>query len=297
MLNRPTGQRVLAVDDQSECCRLLVKLLTPEFHVDVAGDGESALTAINLAPPDIVLLDVGLPGMNGIEVCRALKRAGPTRLIPVVLLTGMGGREHRLAGIDAGADDFLEKPFDAEQLKARVRSLTRLKRFTDELESAESVILSLALTVEARDPYTEGHCERLASYAVALGSALGLSPDDLGALNRGGYLHDVGKIGIPDALLLKDDQLTAWEYEQVKQHPVIGERLLGDMRSLAPVRPIVRHHHERLDGSGYPDGLRGAEVPLLAHVVSIVDAAPRTRPDPTGKCPFPSSCAPPCGWR
>lgn len=210
--------------------------------------------------------------MNGIEVCRAVKRAPATRLIPVVLLTGTGGREHRLAGIDAGADDFLEKPFDAEQLKARVRSLTRLKRFTDDLESAESVILSLALTVEARDPYTEGHCERLASYAVALGAALGLSPDDLGALNRGGFLHDVGKIGIPDALLLKDEQLTPREYEQVKQHPVIGERLLGDLRSLAPVRPIVRHHHERLDGSGYPDGLRGAEIPLLAHVVSIVDA-------------------------
>jgi len=272
MLYGPTGQRVLVVDDESQCSRLLVKLLTPEFHVEVAGDGEVALDAIRLAPPDIVLLDVGLPGMNGIEVCRTVKRAAATRLIPVVLLTGTGGREHRLAGIDAGADDFLEKPFDAEQLKARVRSLTRLKRFTDDLESAESVILSLALTVEARDPYTEGHCERLASYAVALGAALGLGPDDLGALNRGGFLHDVGKIGIPDALLLKDEQLTPREYEQVKQHPVIGERLLGDLRSLAPVRPIVRHHHERLDGSGYPDGLRGAEIPLLAHVVSIVDA-------------------------
>lgn len=272
MLYGPTGQRVLVVDDESQCCRLLVKLLTPEFHVAVAGDGEVALTAINLTPPDIVLLDVGLPGMNGIEVCRAIKRAATTRLIPVVLLTGMGGREHRLAGIDAGADDFLEKPFDAEQLKARVRSLTRLKRFTDDLESAESVILSLALTVEARDPYTEGHCERLASYAVALGSALGLSDDDLAALNRGGFLHDVGKIGIPDALLLKDDKLTAEEYQQIKEHSVIGERLLGDLRSLAAVRPIVRHHHERLDGSGYPDGLRGSEIPLLAHVVSIVDA-------------------------
>jgi putative two-component system response regulator len=272
MLYGPTGQRVLVVDDESACCRLLVRLLTPEFHVDVATDGESALTTINLTPPDIVLLDVNLPGMNGIEVCRAIKRAATTRLTPVVLVTGQGGREHRLAGIDAGADDFLEKPFDTEQMKARVRSLTRLKRYTDELDSAESVILSLALTVEARDPYTEGHCERLASYAVSLGAALGLSPDDLAALSRGGFLHDVGKIGISDALLLKNGQLTRDEYERVKQHPVIGERLLGDLRSLAPVRPIVRHHHERLDGSGYPDGLRGAEIPLLAHVVSIVDA-------------------------
>ncbi len=272
MLSGPAGGRVLVVDEESRGRRLLVGLLTPEFRVDVAGDGEAALAAINLAPPDIVLLDVGLPGMNGIDVCRVIKRAAPTRLIPVVLVTGMAGRQHRLAGIDAGADDFLLKPFNTEQLQARVRSLTRLKRFTDELDSAQSVIMSLALTVEARDPYTEGHCERLANYAVALGSALGLSDDDLGALKRGGFLHDVGKIGISDALLLKGDRLTPVEYEQVKLHPVIGERLLGDLRSLVAVRPIVRHHHERLDGSGYPDGLRGAEVPLLAHVVSIVDA-------------------------
>jgi putative two-component system response regulator len=272
MLPGPTALHVLVVDDESACSRLLVRLLAPEFHVEVATDGESALTAINLTPPDIVLLDVGLPGMNGIDVCRAIKRAATTRLTPVVLVTGQGGREHRLAGIDAGADDFLEKPFDSEQMKARVRSLTRLKRYTDELDSAESVIMSLALTVEARDPYTEGHCERLASYAVALGSALGLSNDDLAALGRGGFLHDVGKIGIPDSVLLKAGRLTNDEYERVKQHPVIGERLLGDLRALAPVRPIVRHHHERLDGSGYPDGLRGAEIPLLAHVVSIVDA-------------------------
>ena len=272
MLYGPTGQRVLVVDDESQCSRVLVKLLTPEFHVEVAGDGEAALAAISLTPPDLVLLDVGLPGMNGIEVCRAIKRAATTRLIPVVLVTGMGGRQHRLAGIDAGADDFLEKPFDAEQLKARVRSLTRSKRFTDQLDSAESVIMSLALTVEARDPYTEGHCDRLASYAVSLGAALGLGADDLAALRLGGFLHDVGKIGIADSILLKAHPLAPDEYQAIKRHPEIGERLLGDLRSLALVRPIVLHHHERLDGSGYPRGLKGAEIPLLAHIVSIVDA-------------------------
>lgn len=264
---------MLVVDDQVHCSDLLVQLLTPEgFAVNVAADGEAALISINMTPPDVVLLDVGLPGINGIEVCRMIKQTQTTRLTPVILLTGMSGREHRLAGIDAGADDFLSKPFDAEQLKARVRSLSRLKRYTDELDSAESVILSLALTVEARDPYTEGHCERLARYAVSLGAALGLSTDDLAALKRGGFLHDVGKIGIPDAILMKASPLTADEYAIIQGHPEIGERLLGDLRSLAPVRPIVRHHHERLDGSGYPDGLSGAEVPLLAHIVSIVDA-------------------------
>ena len=269
----PSGQRVLVVDDQPQCTELLVRLLTPEgFVVDVAEDGETALTNINLTPPDIVLLDVGLPGIDGIEVCRVIKKNDTTRLTPVVLLTGQAGRESRLAGLDAGADDILAKPYDTEQLKARVRSLTRIKRYTDELESAESVILSLALTVEARDPYTDGHCERLSTYALSLGTALGLGDDDLEALRRGGYLHDVGKIGVPDDVLLKNGRLNAEEYELIKTHAVIGERLLGDLRSLAPVRPIVRHHHERLDGSGYPDGLGGDEIPLLAHIVSIVDA-------------------------
>ncbi|HWI18945.1 MAG TPA: HD domain-containing phosphohydrolase [Vicinamibacterales bacterium] len=268
-----TGQRVLVVDDQHHCTELLEQLLTPDgFAVDVAADGESALIKMNMSPPDLVLLDVGLPGIDGIEVCKMIKQTETTRLTPVILLTGMSGREHRLAGIHAGADDFLAKPFDLEQLRARVRSLTRLKSYTDELDSAESVIMSLALTVEARDPYTEGHCDRLAKYAVSLGAALGLGKDDLAALKRGGFLHDVGKIGVPDSILLKAHPLTPDEYDAIKLHPEIGERLLGDLRSLAPVRPIVRHHHERLDGSGYPDGLRGAEVPLLAHIVSIVDA-------------------------
>ena len=267
-----SGQRVLVVDDQQHCSDLLVQLLTPDgFSVEVAADGEAALIAINMKAPDLVLLDVGLPGIDGIEVCRMIKQTQTTRLTPVILITGRSDREHHLSGIRAGADDFLSKPFDGEQLRARVRSLARIKRFTDELDSAESVILSLALTVEARDPYTEGHCERLAKYAVSLGAALGLGADDLAALKRGGFLHDVGKIGVPDAILLKAQPLNAREYREMQRHPVIGERLLGDLRSLAPVRPIVRHHHERLDGSGYPDGLRGSEVPLLAHVVSIVD--------------------------
>jgi putative two-component system response regulator len=132
--------------------------------------------------------------------------------------------------------------------------------------------MSLALTVEARDSYTEGHCERLATYSETLGGALGLPEDDLAALRRGGYLHDVGKIAIPDAILLKHERLTPEEYEVMKQHPVIGEKLCDGLRSLAPVRQIIRHHHERLDGSGYPDGLKGSDVPLLAQIVSIADA-------------------------
>lgn len=267
------ARRVLVVDDSPAFTEALRRLLTAEgFVAEVVHDSEAVVGAVAQFAPDVILLDVELPGASGFEVCRRLKRFEPTRLIPVVLLTGLVGREHRLAGIEAGADDFLTKPFDSSELTARVRSLSRLKRYTDDLESAESVIVSLALTVEARDAYTEGHCERLSNYAVALGRAIGLSADDLWALRRGGLLHDVGKVGIPDAILLKQGRLTPEEYEIVKSHTVIGERLCAGMRSLALVRPIIRQHHERLDGRGYPDGLQGSAISLLAQIIGVVDA-------------------------
>jgi putative two-component system response regulator len=265
--------RVLVVEDDGANLAALVELLKAEgYRVEAAADGDAAIAAIELAAPDLVLLDVGLPGIDGFEVCRRIKQNAATRLIPVVLVTGMGEREHRIDGINAGADDFLTKPINVEELQARVASLLRLKRYTDELDSADSVILSLAMTVEARDPYTQGHCRRLATYSTAIGRALGLGEDDLAALHRGGYLHDVGKIGIPDAILQKPTSLTAVEFALIQQHPVIGEKLCGDLRSFAAVRPIVRHHHELRDGSGYPDGLRDDEISLLAQIVAIVDA-------------------------
>jgi cyclic di-GMP phosphodiesterase len=273
---------VLVVEDYGANLAVLVELLTAEgYRVETAADGEAAIQTIDRAAPDLVLLDVGLPGIDGFEVCRRIKQRPATRLIPVVLVTGMNDREHRIAGINAGADDFLTKPINVEELQARVASLLRLKRYTDELDSADSVILSLAMTVEARDAYTEGHCQRLATYAIALGRAIGLGEEDLAALHRGGYLHDVGKIGIPDTILQKPTKLTEAEFAVIKQHPVIGEKLCGDLRSLAAVRPIVRHHHELRDGSGYPDGLRDDEIPLLAQIVGIVDtydAITTTRP-------------------
>ena len=263
---------VLVVEDEPMNAELVTRLLTDDgFAVDVVRDGASALAAIALRPPDVVLLDWMLPRVTGIEVCERLKRDPSTRLIPVVMLTGLGEREHRLAGIAAGADDFLRKPYDLEELRARVRSLARLKQYTDELDSAESVITSLALTVEARDASTDGHCQRLALYATALGRSINVSSDEMAALERGGYLHDVGKIGIPDSILLKPGPLTDDERLLMQRHTIIGERLCGNLRSLASVRPIVRWHHERLDGSGYPDGLRGHEIPLTAQIVGVVD--------------------------
>lgn len=268
-----TAGKVLVVDDERTNVELLTRLMTREgYRVVSAENGALALDAVRRERPDVVLMDVNMPGVDGFEACRRLKRDAATRLLPVILITGLTGSEDRIRGIDAGADDFLSKPFAIDELRARVRSLTRIKRYTDDLESADSVILSLALTIEARDPYTGGHCERLARYGVALAAHLGLDEEQRIALHRGGFLHDVGKVGVPDAVLLKCGPLTPDERATMERHPVIGDALCGEMRSLEAVRPIVRHHHERADGTGYPDHLRGAAIPLLASVIGVVDA-------------------------
>lgn len=263
---------VLVVDDMPTHVELLERLLVDDgYHVVTARDGRHALDVVPHSRPDLVLMDVRMPRLDGFEACRTLKSAPDTRLLPVVLVTGSVEHDDRVRAIDAGADDFLSKPVDPLELSARVRSLVRLKRYTDELDSAEAVILSLAKTVEARDASTEGHCERLAHYATALGRRLYLPDSDLAALHRGAFLHDIGKIAIPDAVLFKAGALTPAEADIIRTHPGVGDQLCGDLRSLARVRPIVRHHHERLDGSGYPDALSGSAVPLLAQIVAVVD--------------------------
>jgi putative two-component system response regulator len=263
---------VLVADDTESIRVLFRKLLATDGHevIDV-GDGESALAAVHENHPDVVLLDVTMPQLDGLEVCRRLKSDPATRFTPVVLVTGLSDLHDRIKGIEAGADEFLSKPVHPLELRARVGSLTRMKHLLDALDSAEAAFMTLALTIEARDPTTNGHCERLARHAVALGRALGLGDEDLQALNRGGFLHDVGKVGVPDAVLLKQGPLTIAEFELMKRHPDIGDSLCAPLQSLRAVRPIVRFHHERLDGSGYPLGLRGDEVPLLAQIVGIAD--------------------------
>ena len=267
----PRG-RIIVVDDEPANVRLLTRQLARDGHVVLAAtNGDEALDLIAREQPDLVLMDVVMPRRDGYETCRALKENASTRLIPIVLVTSLSDSADKVRGLEAGADDFLTKPVNTSELLARVRALVRLKRYTDDLESAEAVMLTLGETIEARDAYTEGHCERLAAYAVTLGRALGLSRDELAALEYGGFLHDLGKIGVPDSVLLKPATLTADERHRMQQHTIIGDRLCGGLRSLARVRGIVRHHHERLDGSGYPDGLRGDAIPLLAQVIGIVD--------------------------
>ncbi len=212
-----------------------------------------------------------MPGKTGYELCRELKDAPATRLIPVVMITGLNAHEDRIKAIEAGADDFLTKPISAEELFARVKSLLKLKEFTDELETAESVLCTLGLSVEARDPYTEGHCERLARDASELGSYLGVDDECVVALRRGGYLHDLGKISVPDEILKKGSNLTPDEWKIMKQHPLVGEAICRPLKSLRLVLPIIRHHHEHSDGSGYPDGLKHGEIPLLPRILQVVD--------------------------
>jgi putative two-component system response regulator len=280
---------ILIVDDDAAIREYLGRLLSRDgYAVQHACNGEAAAALTEQSPPDLILLDIRLPGIDGFEVCRRLKHHPATRLTPVVLMTGGYDQGRKLTGIGAGADDFLRKPIDEEELRARVASLVRLKRYTDELESADAMMISLALTVEARDSCTQGHCDRLARYASAFGDRLQLPHEDIKTLSRGAYLHDLGKIAVPDAVLLKSSKLTPAEFAVMKEHAVIGERLCAPLRSLASVLPIIRHHHERWNGSGYPDALHGDAIPLLAQIVGIIDvydAITTTRPYRAARVP------------
>jgi putative two-component system response regulator len=263
---------ILVVDDLETNLKLLNEILTLQgYRVLTARDGEEGIEVVGREQPDLVLSDVRMPRCDGFDLCRAIKAEPSSRLTPVVLMTGTADAADRITAIEAGANDFITKPIDQAELKARVRSLMQLKRYTDDLDSAEDVLRSLALMIEARDSYTDGHCQRLARYATDVGMRLGLDEDARTALKRGGYFHDIGKIALPDSILLKPGALTPEEFQRVKQHPVVGDQLCGNLRALTRVRGIVRHHHERLDGSGYPDGLAGDAIPLLAQIIGIVD--------------------------
>ena len=264
--------RVLLVDDDPGNLRLLEAVLAPDgYQVDLAVDGRSALRSIAQCVPDLVLLDLVMPGIDGLSVLERLKTEPATRLVPAVVVTGSGERAERLRAIELGADEFLIKPVDRVELRARVRALLRLKDHVDQLECTENVLVSMARTVEARDPDLREHCQRMADRATAIGRELGLGPEELRTLRLGAHLHDLGKIGIPDAVLLKAGPLTEAERAIMRGHPAIGESILRPLASMAGVLSLVRHHHEHLDGSGYPDGLRGEQISLSVRILSVTD--------------------------
>jgi putative two-component system response regulator len=265
-------EKILIVDDESGARAALEFLLRREgFEVRDAADGPAAIQECAAFRPDLILLDIMMPGMNGFEVCRHIKATPETRLTPVVLVTGLTTTEDRITGINAGADDFLSKPIDLNELLARTRSLLRLKQYTDELENAEAVLFSLAHSIEARDPYTHGHCERLAEMSARMGERLGVPEEQIKALRRAGVVHDIGKVAVPDSILLKPGPLTADETKVMQKHPVVGERICAPLKTFRLVLPIIRHHHEKHDGSGYPDKLQGEEIPLTARILQLSD--------------------------
>jgi putative two-component system response regulator len=267
-----TKATILVADDNEMNRELLSDILVGEgYKVVCAEDGDQALRIISNRVVDLALLDVLMPGKTGLDVCQSIKSKPETRFIPVVLVTGLTSVDERIRGIRSGADDFLSKPVNSQELLARTRSLLRLKEFTDELENAETVLFSLALSIEAKDPYTKGHCDRLSSYSEAMGQRLGLPQEQCVALRRAGVVHDIGKIGVPEHILIKPGALTEGEWEIMKTHPVIGERICSPLKSFRLVLPIIRHHHEKLDGSGYPDGLKGDKIPLTARVLQVTD--------------------------
>ena len=266
----PAG--ILLVDNEDINRRLLKGIFkTAPYRIHEARRASEAMTILQAEKIDLVILDLMLPQMSGPELCRWMKANRTTQLVPVLMITSVQGIENEIVGISSGADEFLIKPLHPAVVRTRVRAMLRNKALIDSLEEAETILFALAQAVEHRDSFTSEHCQRLAGTSVMLGEALGLGQSDLTALYRGGYLHDIGKISIPDAILFKKGSLTEEEWKVMRSHPIRGEIICRPMKSLWPVLPIIRNHHERWDGSGYPDGLAGEGIPLLARILQVAD--------------------------
>lgn len=273
MSQDPDRELVLVAEDDAANRALLTRLLERAGYRCIAvADGRDAVRAATNENPELVLLDIGLPGLNGLDVCRHLRADPRTVALPIILVTGQSSSRDVVAGLDAGADDFVRKPYDEAELMARVRSVLRLAHVTAEMVGAHGVIAALANAVEAKDSTTELHCQRLAGLAHQLGMQAGLVPASLKGLVFGALLHDIGKIGVSDSILTKPGPLSRQEWAEMRLHPLIGERICEPLATASQFAPIVRHHHERWDGKGYPDGLRADAIPIGARIVGLVDA-------------------------
>jgi len=268
-----SARETLLVVDSDPVGRQLLRgvLKAAHYRILEAVDVAEALAILRNEAVDLVITDLVLHDLSGLDLCRKLKDDKSTRLIPILLVTSIQTVESEIAGLDAGATEFLVKPISPVALRTRIRAMLKTKRVVDSLDEAESILFAMARIVDTRDADTGGHCERLAELSVQLGSALGLPADDLNALRQGGYLHDIGKVATPDAILCKPGPLDEHEWVIMRQHTTIGESICRPMRSLRPVLPIIRHHHERWDGGGYPDGLAGEQIPLLARILQLAD--------------------------
>jgi uncharacterized domain HDIG len=265
--------KILIVDDNPTNVELLMAQLKPHgYELMKAYDGHEALKKIESNPPDLILLDLMMPKLSGYEVCKQIKSDKKTQLIPVIVITALKELEDKIKAIEMGADDFLMKPFNKVELITRVKSLLKLKELYDDVDSSETIIFTLADMLEAKDVYTRGHSERVAKYSVMLARHVGLGESDQELIRRGALLHDVGKIGVRELVLNKPEKLSQEELTHIRSHPARGCEICRSLKSLAPVLPIIRHHHERMDGLGYPDGVGGKELSLGPRIVSIADA-------------------------
>ena len=264
--------KIVVIDDTPENIELIEQIVADlPYEIHKAFNGEDGLTLIRDVSPDLILLDVMMPGISGFEVAKRVRDDKDHRLIPIIMITALESRKDRVKGLEAGVDDFISKPVNIFELRARIANLLKLREYIKELEHAEQIIFSLAKAVEAKDAYTEGHCDRLADLAEILGKELGMEEEDLTILRRGGILHDIGKIGIDEAVLRKEGPLTPEEVQIIRKHPEIGEKICKPLKSLRPVLPTILYHQERYDGSGYPEGLKGEEIPIHARIVGVVD--------------------------
>lgn len=268
-----TRPKVLIVDDNQTNVELIHMHLKPfDYQIIKAYDGEEALESVSREAPDLILLDLMMPKLSGYEVCQRLKSDPRTALIPIVIVTALRELDDKIKAIEFGADDFLIKPFNKLELTARIKSLLRVKQLHDELDHSEAVVFTLAETLEAKDVYTRGHSERVAKYSVILGKALGMGAYEIEELRRGSLLHDIGKIGVKDAVLNKIEKLTVEEMAHIRTHPARGYEICKSLKSFKNILPIIRWHHERMDGRGHPDGLKGDDIPVAARICSITDA-------------------------
>lgn len=267
------GSSILVVDDHAFNLEVMEGLLYREgYKVLTATDAEKALELIGRERVDLAILDVMMPGMNGFELCRKLKEMFQKTFFPIILVTALTELDDKITGLKAGADDFLTKPFHSIELVTKIRSLLTLQKLQGELDNSEGVILTLAVAIEAKAPYTNGHSERVGRLAMEFGSYLGMPQGDRDLLFRGGMLHDIGKVGIEDKVLRKTEDLTEEETILLRNHTLIGETICKPLRSVKPILPVIRNHHERWDGRGFPDGLKGEEIPYFARIVAIANS-------------------------
>ncbi|QDV39053.1 HD-GYP domain-containing protein [Tautonia plasticadhaerens] len=270
---------ILIADDEDAGRKAIESAITGQgYEILRARDGLEALELSAEREPDLALVDVMMPQMDGIEVCRRFRSDRRLRELPLLLVTALDDRSIRLAGLEAGADDFLGKPIDRAEVRTRVRGILRLNRFRKIRDSHARLAAAYDETLEGwaslldlRDRETEGHSRRVTGLTVALASGAGISGEELDHVRRGALLHDIGKMGIPDAILQKPGRLDPEEWELMKQHPRLAFEMLSGIDFLLPALEIPRWHHERFDGGGYPDGLAGPRIPLAARLFAVVD--------------------------